>query len=221
MYTSRDAPPLIRQTSNSPSMPPSPHSMNVLPSRIPFGPRSSGGGATMPRERAGHPLATSTRSASPCASAILERRDVKPDEDVSAKGMARGGEAIYSDPFLLHHHASPVEALDQGYHRPPIRSYGISGMGMEPTEHHSLFRQKSWKTPPASPHRMGEMRVIDIQASQSQGTLILGRSSPVRQSFRKEGPMAVDKGRSAMGSPVTSDLQGHGLPIAPGEPQTR
>ncbi|XP_060777358.1 sickle tail protein homolog isoform X7 [Neoarius graeffei] len=221
MYTSRDAPPLIRQTSNSPSMPPTPHSVTALPSRIPFGLRSSGGGATMPRERAGHPLATPTRSASPCPSAILERRDVKPDEDVSAKGMGRGGEGIYSDPFLLHHHAPPSETLDQGYHRASLRSYGISGMAVEPTEHHSLFRQKSWKTPPPSPHRMGEMRIIDIQASQSQGTLGLERSSPVRQSFRKEGPIAVDKGRSTMGSPVTSDIQGHGLPAPSVEPQTR
>ncbi|XP_053477827.1 sickle tail protein isoform X2 [Ictalurus furcatus] len=221
MYTSRDAPPLIRQTSNSPSMPPSPHSITALPSRIPFGPRSSGGGATMPRERAGHPLATPTRSASPCPSAILERRDVKPDEDVSAKGIVRGGEGIYSDPFLLHHHAPPSETLDQGYHRSSIRSYGISGMTMEPTEHNSLFRQKSWKTPPPSPHRMGDMRIIDIQTSQSQGNLGLERSSPVRQSLRKEGPIAVDKGRNAVGSPVTSDLQGHGPPELRGEPQTR
>ncbi|XP_047010065.1 sickle tail protein homolog isoform X11 [Ictalurus punctatus] len=221
MYTSRDAPPLIRQTSNSPSMPPTPHSITALPSRIPFGPRSSGGGATMPRERAGHPLATPTRSASPCPSAILERRDVKPDEDVSAKGIVRGGEGIYSDPFLLHHHAPPSETLDQGYHRSSIRSYGISGMTMEPTEHNSLFRQKSWKTPPPSPHRMGDMRIIDIQTSQSQSNLGLERSSPVRQSLRKEGPIAVDKGRNAVGSPVTSDLQGHGPPELRSEPQTR
>lgn len=216
MYTSRDAPPLMRQTSNSPSMPPTPQSVTALPSRIPFGPRSSGGGATTPRERAGHPLATPTRSASPCPSAILERRDVKPDEDVSAKGIGRGGEAVYNDPFPLHHHAPPAETLDQGYHHASIRSYGISG-----TEHHSLFRKNSWKTPPPSPHRTGEMRVIDMQASQSQGTLGVERSSPARQSFRKEGSIAVDKGRNAVGTPVTSDLQGPGLPALPSDPQTR
>ncbi|MCJ8728335.1 hypothetical protein PDJAM_G00003210 [Pangasius djambal] len=220
MYTCRDAP-LIHQTSNSPSMPPTPHLITVLPSRIPFGPRSSGGGSTMPRERTSHPLAAPTHSASPCPSAILERRDVKPDEAVSAKGIGRAGEGIYSDPFLLHHHATPSETLEQGYHRASIRSYGISGITMEPTEHHSLFRQKSWKTPPPSPHRRGEMRIIDIQASQSQGTLGVERSSPVRQSFRKEGPIAVDKVRNAVGSPVTSDLQSHGPQAPPGEPQTR
>lgn len=221
MYTGRDASPLIRQTSNSPSLPPTPQPVTALPSRIPFGPRSSGGGATMPRERAGHPMATTSHSPSPCPSAILERRDVKPDEDVSAKGIGRGGEGIYSDPFLLHHHTPPLETMDQGYHRTSVRSYGISGMTMESTEHHSLFRQKSWKTPPSSPHRVGEMRIIDIQASQCQGTLGLERSSPVRQSFRKEGPIAVDKGRNTVGSPVTSDLQGHGPLVPPGEPKTR
>lgn len=221
LYTSRDASPLMRQSLNSPSMTTIPHSITALPSRIPFGPRSTGGGATMPRERAGHPLVMTNHSASPCPSAILERRDVKPDEDVSAKGMGRGGEGIYSDPFLLHHHASPLETQDQGYHRSSIRTYSISGMTTEPTEHHSLFRQKSWKTPPPSPHRMGEMRVIDIQASQSQGTLGLDRSSPVRQSFKKEGPIAVDNGRNAVGSPVTHDLQGRGPRAPPGEPQTR
>ncbi|XP_046704584.1 sickle tail protein isoform X4 [Silurus meridionalis] len=218
MYTSRDAP-LMRQTSNSPSMPSSPHSITSLPSRIPFGPRSSGGGATMPRERPGHPLATPTRSASPCSSAILERRDVKPDEDVSAKSMGRGGEGMYNDTFLIHHHAPLSETLDQGYHRGSLRAYGVPAMTMEPTEHHSVFRQKSWKTPPPSPHRMGEMRIIDIQASQSQGTLGLERSSPVRQSLRKEGP-TVDKGKNALGSPVTSD-HGHGPLAPPSEPPTQ
>ncbi|XP_047666744.1 sickle tail protein isoform X4 [Tachysurus fulvidraco] len=221
MYTGRDAPHLIRQTSNSPSLPPTPQPVTALPSRIPFGPRSSGGGATMPRERAGHPMATTSHSPSVCPSAILERRDVKPDEDVSAKGIGRGGEGIYSDPFLLHHHTPPLETMDQGYHRTSVRSYGISGMTMESTEHHSLFRQKSWKTPPSSPHRVGEMRIIDIQASQCQGTLGLERSSPVRQSFRKEGPIAVDKGRNTVGSPVTADLQGHGPLVPPVEPKTR
>ncbi|KAF5900003.1 sickle tail protein isoform X3, partial [Clarias magur] len=218
MYPNRDAPPLMRQTSNSPSMSPTSHSITSLPSRIPFGPRSSGGGATMSRERAGHPLATPTRSASPSPSAILERRDVKPDEDISAKAMGRGGEGIYGDPFLLHHNSPTSETLDQGYHRGSIRSYGMT---MEPTEHHSLFRQKSWKTPPSSPHRMGEIRMTDIQASQSQSPLTIERSSPVRQSFRKEGPIAVEKAKNAMGSHVATDLQGHGLLVQPGEPQTR
>uniref|UniRef100_A0A3B4EM10 Actin interacting protein 3-like C-terminal domain-containing protein n=1 Tax=Pygocentrus nattereri TaxID=42514 RepID=A0A3B4EM10_PYGNA len=53
-------PPLLRQHSLGPSLPhtmqgsmppPTPHSMPPSPSRIPFGPRVSGGATTMPRER--------------------------------------------------------------------------------------------------------------------------------------------------------------------------
>ncbi|XP_072536423.1 sickle tail protein homolog isoform X7 [Salminus brasiliensis] len=237
------APTLMRQHSlgpppphamQGPMSPPTPHSMPPSPSRIPFGPRVSGGATTMPRERGGHNLATPTRSASPCPSAILERRDVKPDEDVAAKSMSlpARSEGLYADPYLLQH----SDMVDHAYHRGPVRPYGPPGTPIEPAEHHSLFRQKSRKyadsqlptlgskTPPPSPHRMGEMRVMDIHTSQSQASTALERSSPVRQSFRKEAPVTMDmvvKGRGTMASPVTPDLQGH-CPLVPSaDPQTR
>ncbi|KAL6489268.1 hypothetical protein MHYP_G00030090 [Metynnis hypsauchen] len=235
-------PPLLRQHSLGPSLPhtmqgpmppPTPQSMPPSPSRIPFGPRVSGGATTMPRERSGHNLATTTRSASPCPSAILERRDVKPDEDVAAKSMSlpARGEGLYTDPYMMQH----PDMVDHAYHRGPVRPYGPAGTPTEPVEHHSLFRQKSRKhadsqvptlgskTPPPSPHRMGEMRVMDIHGGQSQAAP-LERSSPIRQSFRKEAPVSVDmvvKGRSAMASPGTPDLQSH-CPLVPSpDPQTR
>ncbi|KAK1795413.1 hypothetical protein P4O66_010586 [Electrophorus voltai] len=248
MYAARDGPLLMRQASLglSPThamqgsmSPPTPQSMPPSPSRIPFGPRPPGpAGATVPRERAGHTLATPTRSASPCPSAILERRDVKPDEDVGSKSMVlpARGEGIYADPYMLHHHAPPPDAVDHAYHRGPVRPYGPPGMPTDPGEHHSLFRQKSRKytesqlptlgakTPPPSPHRMGEMRVIDIHAGQSQSAVSLERSSPVRQSFRKDAPVSMDmvvKSRNALASPVTPDLQPHCPLVPPGDPQTR
>uniref|UniRef100_A0AAR2IRY0 Actin interacting protein 3-like C-terminal domain-containing protein n=1 Tax=Pygocentrus nattereri TaxID=42514 RepID=A0AAR2IRY0_PYGNA len=235
-------PPLLRQHSLGPSLPhtmqgsmppPTPHSMPPSPSRIPFGPRVSGGATTMPRERSGHNLATTTRSASPCPSAILERRDVKPDEDVAAKSMSlpARGEGLYADPYMMQH----PDMVDHAYHRSPVRPYGPTGKPTEPVEHPSLFRQKSRKhadsqlptlgskTPPPSPHRMGEMRVMDIHGSQSQAAP-LERSSPIRQSFRKEAPVNVEmvvKGRSVMASPGTPDLQSH-CPLVPSpDPQTR
>uniref|UniRef100_A0A8B9H9S0 Si:ch211-285f17.1 n=1 Tax=Astyanax mexicanus TaxID=7994 RepID=A0A8B9H9S0_ASTMX len=254
------APPLMRQHSlgpppphamqgpphamQGPMSPPTPHSMPPSPSRIPFGPRVSGGGSTtMTRERAGHNLATPTRSASPCASAILERRDVKPDEDIAAKSMSlpARNEGLYADPYLLQH----PDMVDHGFHRVPVRPYGPPGTPIEPPEHHSLFRQKSRKyadsqlptlgskTPPPSPHRMGEMRVMDIHTGQSQAAaaaVTLERSSPVRQSFRKEAPVSMDmvvKGRGIMASPVTPvtpvtpDLQAHGPVVPSADPLTR
>uniref|UniRef100_A0A671KGL8 KIAA1217 n=1 Tax=Sinocyclocheilus anshuiensis TaxID=1608454 RepID=A0A671KGL8_9TELE len=216
----------------TPHMPPS-------PSRIPFGPRTSGGGvATMPRERAGHTLPAPARASSPCPSAILERRDVKPDEDVDAKSMSlpARAESHYADPYMLHHHAPPPDTVDHAYHRATMRSYSNPGVPMEPTDHPSLFRQKSRKytdsqlhmlgskTPPPSPHRMGEVRMMDIHTVQPQSSMTLERASPIRQSFRKETPLAMDtmvKARGGMGSPATPDLQVHN-PLAPStDPQTR
>ncbi|XP_070961479.1 sickle tail protein homolog isoform X7 [Oncorhynchus clarkii lewisi] len=225
------------------------HSVPPSPSRIPFGPRpgSMPCSATMPRERISN---ATPRSVSPCPSAILERRDVKPDEDMGGKShsLVRGGEGLYADPYLLHEgrmghgpahggHPPPGDIVDHGslagYHRASIRSTG-SYSGPSPTEameQPSLYRQKSRKygdsqlptlgskTPPPSPHRMAEVRMIDIHgATPPHGSIPLERSSPVRQAFRKE---EVVKSRSNMASPVVLDLQGHG-PIPPAnDPQTR
>jgi len=233
--------------------PPSPHSMPPSPSRIPFGPRQGSipGSATIPRDRLSNPPA---RSISPCPSAILERRDVKPDENMGGKShsLTRGNEGLYVDPYLLQegrismataHGPHPNPGLDGpehgmgGFHRASIRSTSSYG-GPSPTDtidHPSLFRQKSRnsqlptlgsKTPPPSPHRMTEVRMIDIHSGPPHGVpphgVPIERSSPVRQSFRKEEVTGI-KPRNSMGSPVISDPQGHSQgPIpAPTEHQTR
>ncbi|XP_057680060.1 sickle tail protein isoform X12 [Corythoichthys intestinalis] len=204
------------------AIPPSPHS----PSRIPFGPRQGSlpGNGSVPRER----LSTANspaRSNSPCPSAILERRDVKPDGDMSGKGhsLTRGNEGLYADPYLLQEgrmgmatahgpHPNPGhDGPDHSFHRASIRSTS-SYSGPSPTDsidHPSLYRQKSRnsqlptlgsKTPPPSPHRMGDVRLIDIH-----GGIPIERSSSVRQSFRKEDVTGA-KPRNNLAS---SDLQGH------------
>lgn len=247
------------------ALPQSPHSMPPSPSRIPFGPRqvSIPGSATIPRERMST-ANTPTRSISPCPSAILERRDVKPDEDMGGKShsLARGNEGLYADPYLLQegrmsmataHGPHPNPGLDGpehgmgGFHRASIRSTG-SYSGPSPTDtmdHPSVYRQKSRnsqlptlgsKTPPPSPHRMAEVRMIDIHGGPPHGIpphgvpphgvpphgVPMERSSPVRQSFRKE-EVTGTKTRVNMGSPVVTDLPGHPQgPIPPaGDHHTR
>ncbi|XP_069559585.1 sickle tail protein homolog isoform X4 [Brachyistius frenatus] len=262
------------------ALPPSPHSMPPSPSRIPFGPRQGSipGSATIPRDRLSN-ANPPARSISPCPSAILERRDVKPDEDITGKShsLARGNEGLYADPYLLQegrmsmataHVSHPNPGLDGpehgmgGFHRASIRSTS-SYSGPSPTDtmdHPSLYRQKSRnsqlptlgsKTPPPSPHRMTEVRMIDIHGGPPHGGpphggpphggpphggpphgvpphsvslhgVPIERSSPVRQSFRKE-EVAGTKPRNNMGSPVVSDLQGHlqGPIPAANEHQTR
>uniref|UniRef100_A0AAQ4NSI2 Uncharacterized protein n=1 Tax=Gasterosteus aculeatus aculeatus TaxID=481459 RepID=A0AAQ4NSI2_GASAC len=250
MHAVRDGPPPLRQPPVGPpshhpmqgALPPSPHSMPPSPSRIPFGPRQGSipGNGTIPRDRLSSANAPA-RSSSPCPSAILERRDVKPDEDRGGKSQSlpRGNESLYADPYLLQdgrmnmaaaHGPQPNPGIDGtdhamgGFHRASIRSTSSYG-GPSPTDtmdHPSLYRQKSRnsqlptlgsKTPPPSPHRMAEVRMIDIHGGPPHGG-----SSPVRQSFRKE-EVAGTKPRNNMGSPVVPDLQG---PIAvASEHQTR
>ncbi|XP_056289473.1 sickle tail protein homolog isoform X4 [Pseudoliparis swirei] len=180
------------------ALPPTPNSMPPSPSRIPFGPRQASipGNGTIPRDRlsSANPPA---RSISPCPSAILERRDVKPDEDRSTKShtLSRGSEGLYADPYLLQegrmsiassHGPNPSPGLDGpdhgmgSFHRASIRSTS-SYSGPSPTDtmdHPSLYRQKSRnsqlptlgsKTPPPSPHRMAEVRMIDIHGGPPHG----------------------------------------------------
>ncbi|XP_035508680.1 sickle tail protein homolog isoform X11 [Morone saxatilis] len=259
VHGGRDGPHPLRQPPMGPPphhpmqgvLPPAPHSMPPSPSRIPFGPRQGSipGSATIPRDRLSN-ANPPARSISPCPSAILERRDVKPDEDMGGKShsLARGNEGLYADPYLLQegrmsmvtaHGPHPNPGLDGpehgmgGFHRASIRSTS-SYSGPSPTDtmdHPSLYRQKSRnsqlptlgsKTPPPSPHRMAEIRMIDIHGAPPHGVpphgvpphgvpphgVPMERSSPVRQSFRKE-EVTGTKPRSNMGSPVVADLQGH------------
>ncbi|NXO81062.1 SKT protein, partial [Sitta europaea] len=272
-YTGRDGPSGSRPGSAThplhamPSSPPStpvPHSMPPSPSRIPYGvgrPMGVPGNATIPRDRLSSVPAS--RSISPSPSAILERRDVKPDEDLSNKNLTlMRNESLYSDPYLFHegrmsvaapHSGHPLDVPDHivAYHRSAMRSsstYCNPSMQPEMLEQ-SLYRQKSRKypeshlptlgskTPPASPHRVADMRMIDIHPHHGPHipahTIQPDRSSPSRQSFKKEPgpPVFVDaKARSAVGlpgmaeampSPVDKQAFGYGSPTMPKDKETR
>ncbi|NWV98374.1 SKT protein, partial [Machaerirhynchus nigripectus] len=272
-YTGRDGPsgshpgsathPLHAMPSSPPSTP-VPHSMPPSPSRIPYGggrPVGVPGNATIPRDRLSSVPAS--RSISPSPSAILERRDVKPDEDMSNKNLTLiRNESLYGDPYLFHegrmsvaapHSGHPLDVPDHivAYHRSAMRSsstYCNPSMQPEMLEH-SLYRQKSRKypeshlptlgskTPPASPHRVADMRMIDIHPHHGphipSHTLQPDRSSPSRHSFKKEPgpPVFVDaKARSAVGlpgtaeampSPVDKQAFGYGSPTMPKDKETR
>ncbi|NXT97680.1 SKT protein, partial [Buphagus erythrorhynchus] len=272
-YTGRDGPSGSRPGSAThplhamPSSPPStpvPHSMPPSPSRIPYGggrPVGVPGNATIPRDRLSSVPAS--RSISPSPSAILERRDVKPDEDMSNKNLTlMRNESLYGDPYLFHegrmsvaapHSGHPLDVPDHivAYHRSAMRSsstYCNPSMQPEMLEQ-SLYRQKSRKypeshlptlgskTPPASPHRVADMRMIDIHPHHGSHipahTIQPDRSSPSRQSFKKEPgpPVFVDaKARSAVGlpgmaeavpSPVDKQAFGYGSPTMPKDKETR
>ncbi|XP_048693832.2 sickle tail protein homolog isoform X5 [Caretta caretta] len=243
---------------------PVPHSMPPSPSRIPYGgarPVGMPGNATIPRDRLSS--VSASRSISPSPSAILERRDVKPDEDLSNKNLALfRNEGLYADPYLYHegrmsvaapHTGHPLDVPDHivAYHRSAMRSsntYCSPSLQPEMMEQ-SLYRQKPRKypdshlptlgpkTPPASPHRVADMRLIDIHTQHNTHVpphvVQPDRSSPSRQSFKKEpgAPMFVEtKARNAMGSPgmvevvpSAADKQvfGYGSAAVPKDKETR
>ncbi|XP_055207971.1 sickle tail protein homolog isoform X5 [Gorilla gorilla gorilla] len=225
---------------NSPPSTPVPHSMPPSPSRIPYGGTRSmvvPGNATIPRDRISSlPV---SRPISPSPSAILERRDVKPDEDMSGKNIAMyRNEGFYADPYLYHegrmsiassHGGHPLDVPDHiiAYHRTAIRSasaYCNPSMQAEMHMEQSLYRQKSRKypdshlptlgskTPPASPHRVSDLRMIDMHAHYNAHgpphTMQPDRASPSRQTFKKEpGTLVyIEKPRSAAGLSSLVDL---------------
>ncbi|XP_036893079.1 sickle tail protein homolog isoform X7 [Sturnira hondurensis] len=207
---------------NSPPSTPVPHSMPPSPSRIPYGgtrPMLVPGNATIPRDRLSSlPV---SRSISPSPSAILERRDVKPDEDMSGKNIAMyRNEGFYADPYLYHegrmsiassHGGHPLDVPDHiiAYHRTAIRSasaYCNPSLQAEMHMEQSLYRQKSRKypdshlptlgskTPPASPHRVSDMRMDMHTHHNAHGpphTMQPDRVSPSRQAYKKEAGTLV------------------------------
>uniref|UniRef100_A0A672QJ34 KIAA1217 n=1 Tax=Sinocyclocheilus grahami TaxID=75366 RepID=A0A672QJ34_SINGR len=230
--------------------PPTPRSMPSSPSRIPFSLSvAMPGGATLPRDRMSN--APPSRSITPCSSAILERRDVKPDEDLCSKSAPLYSEAYGSPEARLSvsssqgsHTGDVPDGAAYIQHRSSVKSVSAYADGQD--LQHSLYRQKSRKysesqlasmgskTPPASPHRVNEVRMSDMLPGQnshmpSQG-VAAERASPVHRSFRKDSNGAVEVATRVKGnvaSPVFADLQpshgerpfqGH---VAAGDPQSK
>uniref|UniRef100_A0A663E6M8 SRC kinase signaling inhibitor 1 n=1 Tax=Aquila chrysaetos chrysaetos TaxID=223781 RepID=A0A663E6M8_AQUCH len=249
VYTSRESSPTRRLNNMSPashltsgSPPP------VLQSSSPSRSRMSYSGGRPP-SYAGSPVHHSERlsnlppaqGVSPSPSAILERRDVKPDEDLAGKNVVLvKNEGLYADPYGMVHEgrlsitsthtysaAALQTELEDSLYKPnaPIYSdtYG-PGLG--------------FRMPPSSPQKMADGRLVDVQPGQSPHSPYSGppsRSSPVRQSFRKdscssvfmESPVNKPRNPSSSGPPELfpgpSDrpLSGFGSPGPAKDTETR
>ncbi|XP_023660552.2 sickle tail protein homolog isoform X3 [Paramormyrops kingsleyae] len=150
--------------------------------RIPFGPRSNTA-PVLPRDRV--LSAPPAMPAQPCPSAILERRDVKPDED--------SGAALSTVPEGVEHPNS--------HHHRPLAGGPFLGQAVAPeaAEHPCLYRQRSRRyadsqlpplasrTPPASPHKPGDARHRELHQPHQVGAL--ERAAPSRQSLRRDNSM--------------------------------
>ncbi|XP_072364568.1 sickle tail protein-like isoform X4 [Scyliorhinus torazame] len=223
MVHTKETPPSFRHHGPLPHGPPgSPsltQSMPPSPSRIPYnGGRNipMPGSATVPRDRLSS--MPPSRSISPSPSAILERRDVKPDEDLSGKNIALfRNEGLYADPYVYHdgrmsiassHTGIPGDMSDHSlYHRSSLRSnnaYPNTNVQADMVEQ-TLYRIKprkysdgylpsvGSKTPPPSPQKISDMRIMDIhgQSTHMGHPVQLDRSSSVRSAHRKDSGASI------------------------------
>lgn len=203
---------------------------------------------------------------SPSPSAILERRDVKPDEDLAGKNVVLvKNEGLYADPYGMVHEGrlsitSTQSLAGMGdpfgysgglYKRGSVRSLSTYSAAALQTElEDSLYKPNApiysdtygpglgFRMPPSSPQKMADGRLVDVQPGQSPHSPYSGppsRSSPVRQSFRKdscssvfmESPVNKPRNPSSSGPPELfpgpSDrpLSGFGSPGPAKDTETR
>ncbi|XP_043911219.1 SRC kinase signaling inhibitor 1 isoform X2 [Protopterus annectens] len=233
VYSPRDSSPTRRLNNMSP-VPHSPHLVSgspppVLQSSSPSRSRMSYSGGRPP-SFAGSPVhlaerhsgISSSQTVSPSPSAILERRDVKPDEDLSNKNVVLvKNEGIYADPYNMVHESRMSIASAQSlagladpftysgglYKRGSVRSLSTySAAALQSDLDDSLYKPSAqmysdaygsavgFRMPPSSPQKIADGRLVDSQQGQSPHSPYSGspsRSSPVRQSFRKDSSSSV------------------------------
>ncbi|XP_019363276.1 PREDICTED: SRC kinase signaling inhibitor 1 [Gavialis gangeticus] len=274
VYTSRESSPTRRLNNMSPashltsgSPPP------VLQSSSPSRSRMSYSGGRPP-SYAGSPVHHGDRlsnlppaqGVSPSPSAILERRDVKPDEDLASKNMVLvKNEGLYADPYSMVHEGrlsitSTQSLAGMGdpfaypgglYKRGSVRSLSTYSAAALQTElEDSLYKPNApiysdtygpslgFRLPPSSPQKMADGRLVDVQQGQSPHSPYSGppsRSSPVRQSFRKdscssvfmESPVSKPRNPSSSGppdlfpGPGDRPLSGFSSPVPTKDTETR
>uniref|UniRef100_A0A8C2JQS5 SRC kinase signaling inhibitor 1 n=1 Tax=Cyprinus carpio TaxID=7962 RepID=A0A8C2JQS5_CYPCA len=164
----------------------------------------------------------------PSPSAILERRDVKPDEEIasSSKSMVLlKNEAIYADPYSLVQDPRFSVASPQAlaYRRGSVRSIGgYPAAALQCELEGALYRSggpiyadpyatMGFRTlPPASPQKLSDGR--DPYGSHP------GRGSPGRHGFRKDGTVYIESPKNRPGGPPLEQICMLGGPGGDGGP---
>ncbi|XP_069399380.1 SRC kinase signaling inhibitor 1 isoform X8 [Ovis canadensis] len=226
VYASRESSPTRRLNNLSPaphlaSGSPPPGLPSGLPSGSPSRSRLSYAGGRPP-SYAGSPVhhaaerlggAPAAPGVSPSPSAILERRDVKPDEDLAGKagGMVLvKGEGLYADPYGLLHEGRLSLAAAAGdpfaypgagglYKRGSVRSLSTySAAALQSDLEDSLYKAAGggplygdgfgFRLPPSSPQKLADVTAPPggPPPPHSPYSGPPSRGSPVRQSFRKD-----------------------------------
>ncbi|XP_069490775.1 SRC kinase signaling inhibitor 1 isoform X4 [Ambystoma mexicanum] len=274
VYSARDSSPTRRLNNMSPashltsgSPPPVLQSSSPARSRMSYSggrPPSFAGSPVHHAER--HSNLPPAQGVSPSPSAILERRDVKPDEDLANKNVVLvKNEGLYADPYGMVHEgrlsiSSTQSLAGMGdpfsypgglYKRGSVRSLSTySAAALQSELEDTLYKTNSqiysdpygpgmgFRMPPSSPQKMTDGRLVDVQQGQSPHSTYSGpssRSSPVRQSFRKDSSSSVfmdspvNKTRNSSSSgppeafpgPGERSLSGFSSPVPTKEVETR
>ncbi|CAK6972459.1 SRC kinase signaling inhibitor 1 [Scomber scombrus] len=227
VYSSRDSSP-TRRLNTLPSSTASASSGSPSRSRLSYSggrPPSFAGGSHPQHEQPRHPHHPSAghgvnAGLSPSPSAILERRDVKPDEEVSAKNMAlMKNEGLYADPYSLMHEGRLSIASTQSlaaigdpfsfpvstglYRRGSVRSLSTySAAALQGDLEDSLYKPGgSLYSDTYSSATLGmgfrmppssPQKIPDMQLRDRDSySSSPSRASPVRQTFRKDSASSV------------------------------
>ncbi|XP_062969051.1 LOW QUALITY PROTEIN: SRC kinase signaling inhibitor 1 [Cynocephalus volans] len=226
VYASRESSPTRRLNNLSPaphlaSGSPPPGLPSGLPSGSPSRSRLSYAGGRPP-SYAGSPVhhaaerlggAPAAQGVSPSPSAILERRDVKPDEDLAGKagGMVLvKGEGLYADPYGLLHEGRLSLAAAAATRSPTRAPAGCTSAARcarsaptrpprcSPTWRTRCTRRRAaaplygdgygFRLPPSSPQKLADVAAPPggPPPPHSPYSGPPSRGSPVRQSFRKD-----------------------------------
>ncbi|KAF4095619.1 hypothetical protein G5714_023222 [Onychostoma macrolepis] len=164
----------------------------------------------------------------PSPSAILERRDVKPDEEIASSSKSvvlLKNEAIYADPYSLVQDPRLSVASPQAmaYRRGSVRSIGgYPAAALQCELEGALYRPggpiyadpyatMGFRTlPPASPQKLSDGR--DPYGSHP------GRGSPGRHGFRKDGTVYIESPKNRPGGPPLEQICMLGGPGGDGGP---
>uniref|UniRef100_A0A3Q3E641 SRC kinase signaling inhibitor 1 n=1 Tax=Hippocampus comes TaxID=109280 RepID=A0A3Q3E641_HIPCM len=236
VYSSRDSSPTRRlntlPSSSGSSGSPSRSRLSYSGGRPP-----SFAGSHGPHEQARHPHHAAVAAAhvanaalSPSPSAILERRDVKPDEEVSAKNLAlMKNESLYADPYSLMHEGRLSIASTQSlatigdpfsfpvssglYRRGSVRSLSTySAAALQGELDDSLYKpggslySDTYSATLGMGFRMppsSPQKIPDMHLRDRDSySGSPNRASPVRQNFRKDSTSSVfmDSPKSRPGS---------------------
>ncbi|XP_076851597.1 SRC kinase signaling inhibitor 1 isoform X5 [Brachyhypopomus gauderio] len=245
VYTSRESSP-TRRLNTLPSSTSSTSSGSPARSRLSYAsgrpPSFSGQGhAHSQGSQHGHHGSShgpgSALTASP--SAILERRDVKPDEEVAGKGVVLlKAEGLYADPYgLVHEGRLSVASTGDPfgfpapaglYRRGSVRSLSTySAAALQADLEEPLYKPGAglysdgygpastlgFRLPPSSPQKVPDVQLRDRDSYSNTPS----RGSPVRQSFRKDSASSsvfIESPKSRPGSssePLGGDM-GRGAP---------